>query len=411
MNRLYEKLAVLAVRRGVNVQKGQKLVIRSDVRDQAFAQLCAEEAYKAGAGSVEIDWRDQTLKRLDLEYQTVETLADISDWIHAKEEERQKRKACYLNIVSDEPGAMKQTDPEKRSAYQRAYSAKMADLQRYTAANEGQWCVLGVPSVKWAHTVFPELSEEEAFAKLEEAIFAVSRVSEDNDPIADWQKHDESLQHTAGILTEYQFEKVHFYNSLGTDLYVGLVKDHIWVGGGTETPKGVYFDPNIPTEEIFCMPDKYQTEGIVYASKPLSFNGTLIEDFNITFHNGKAVEVHAAKEEKVLQEITGSDEGSAYLGEVALVPYDSPVSKAGFLFYNTLYDENAACHLALGQCYAENLKGGLEMSDEDLQKAGGNISREHVDFMFGTADLSADGIQKDGTAVPIMRNGNIVLED
>ena len=304
---------------------------------------------------------------------------------------------------------MADVDGEKLRIANMAFYTKMADLMGYTMNNEGQWCVFGLPSVEWAKVVFPDLPEEEAFAKLEQAIFDVTRVTEDNDPIEAWTKHDEEMAAHAAKLNDYDFTQLHFTSELGTDLTVELVKDHIWVGGGCETPKGVYFDPNMPTEECFCMPLKTGTNGIVYASKPLSYEGKVIEEFWLRFENGKVVDFDAKKEKEALAQLLAFDEGSSYLGEVALVPYDSPVSKSGILFFNTLYDENAACHLALGRPYPENLKGGPVMSKEELAAHGANDSVQHEDFMFGTRGMSVDGIRADGTSVPVFRNGNFVF--
>ena len=251
----------------------------------------------------------------------------------------------------------------------------------YTMNNEGQWCILGVPSVEWARVVFPDLSDEEAFEKLGDAIFAVTRVSEDNDPIAEWEAHDKELMEHARKLNEYNFKELHFTSASGTDLTVGLVKDHIWAGG--------------------C--------GKIVASKPLSYNGKVIEDFWFRFENGKVVDFDARKEKEALKQLLEFDEGSAYLGEVALVPYDSPVSRSGILFFDTLYDENAACHLALGRPYPENIKGGEQMSKEELLAHGANDSLQHEDFMFGTADMDIDGIKEDGSVIPIFRKGNFVF--
>ena len=407
--KLYEKLAKLAVRRGVNVQKGQPLVVRADVRDHAFIEMIVKEAYEAGAGSVTVDWRDQAVTKMDYTYQSTETLADIGQWVYDREKARHEKSACYLSVISDLPGALKDVPAEKIHAYQQAYYGLMADLQKYTMNNEGQWSVIGVPSQAWAEKVFPECSGAEAFDRLEKAIFAVTRVSADNDPEAEWEVHDKDLISHAEQLNAYSFRKLHFTSELGTDLTIELVQDHIWVGGGCTTPAGVYFDPNMPTEEIFCMPLKTGVNGIVYASKPLSYNGTLIENFHLTFKDGKVIDFAAQKEQEALQNLLDFDEGSRYLGAVALVPYDSPVSQSGFLFLNTLYDENAACHLALGRPYPENLKGGTQMSDEELEAHGANSSSQHHDFMFGTALMKIDGIMADGTAVPVFRNGNFVF--
>ena len=407
--KMYEKMAELAVRRGVNIQKGQPLVLNANIRDAAFVRMCVRKAYEAGAGSVTVNWLDQELTKMDYEFQSVETLTDIPDWIYDRMKHQHDRGAAYLRILSDRPGAMKDADPAKVNAYQQAYYRKVADLQGYTMNNVGQWSLFGLPSREWASVVFPDLDEEEAFEKLGDAIFAVSRVSEDNDPLKDWEEHDAELIRHADILNEYNFKALHFTSELGTDLTVELVKDHIWAGGGCTTPAGVYFDPNLPTEEVFCMPHKYGTNGIVYASRPLSYQGKVIEDFWIRFENGKAVEFDAKKEREALKNLIEFDEGSSYLGEVALVPYDSPVSQSGILFFNTLYDENAACHLALGRPYPENLKGGTEMSDEELKAHGANDSMEHEDFMFGTEGMNVDGITEDGRKVPVFRNGTFVF--
>ncbi|MBQ6076012.1 MAG: aminopeptidase [Lachnospiraceae bacterium] len=405
----YEKLAKLAVRKGVNVQKDQPVVISACVRDAAFVRLLVKEAYEAGARYVEVNWNDVELTRLDYTYQSLETLQDVPQWLYDRRRTDNEAGACYLTVRSDAPGALDGLDPEKIHAASVAVSRKMRPLRNYTMNNEGQWCVLGLPSIEWAMKIFPDLPAQEAYDKLEEAIFAVSRVTADGDPIAAWDEHDSNLMNYGRKLTERQFTALHFTSGLGTDITVGLVKDHIWVGGGCFTPQGVYFDPNIPTEECFCMPEKTGTNGIVYASKPLSYQGRVIENFWLRFENGKVTDFGAEKEADTLRKLVEFDEGSCYLGEVALVPYDSPVSRSGILFFNTLYDENAACHLALGACYPENLKGGTEMSEEELAAHGANNSMTHCDFMFGTADMDIDGILPDGTRVPVFRKGNYVI--
>lgn len=406
---LLEKYARLAVRRGVNVQKGQPLVIRAGVDGAEFVRMCVKEAYLAGASTVTVDWRDDELTRCKYEYQTLETLQEIPDYEYQKKKYEQDHHACYLSISSAAPGNLKDIDPKKIRAYGAAYAEKMDDLDHYLMNNEGQWCVIGLPGVKWAKAVYPDLPEDEAFEKLLEAILKVSHVTRDNDPVKAWEEHDAVLIGHAKKMTDYNFEKLHFTSELGTDLYVGLVKDHIWVGGGDYTPEGVYFDPNIPTEEVFTMPEKTGVNGIVYASKPLSYNGKVIDGFWFRFKDGKIVEHGAKVEEETLTELLEFDEGSRYLGEVALVPYDSPISKMNLLFFNTLYDENAACHLAIGNPYPENLKGGNEMSPEELKAHGANSSRQHEDFMFGTKDMSVDGITYGGEVIPVFRKGNFVI--
>ena len=407
--KMYDKLAELLVKKGVNVQKDQPVIINASVRDADFVEKVVRYAYEAGAKYVSVEWGDSKISKMAYQYQSMETLSEIPQHMYDKRKCQQDGGACYISIASGKPGEMADVDGEKIRAVNMAYYSKMADLMSYTMNNEGQWTIAGVPSLEWAKVVFPDLPDDEAFEKLGDAIFAVTRVTEDNDPIADWNEHDNELIEHAKKLNEYNFEKLHFTSELGTDLYVGLVKDHIWVGGGCTTPKGVYFDPNMPTEEIFCMPLKTGTNGIVYASKPLSYNGKVIKDFWLRFEDGKVVDYDAKEEKEALSILLDFDEGSRYLGEVALVPYDSPISKSGILFFNTLYDENAACHLALGRPYPENIKGGEEMSKEELAAHGANDSMQHNDFMFGTKEMDIDGIKEDGTVVPVFRKGNFVF--
>lgn len=407
--KMYDKLAELVVKKGVNVQKDQPVIIKASVQDAAFARKVAKCAYEAGARYVSVQWHDTDLSRMAYLYETDEVLAEVPQWQYDRMKYQQDGGACYINITSDEPGAMADIDSGKLRIANQAYSAKMADLVPYTMNNVGQWTVIGVPSVAWARAVFPDLDEEEAFEKLGDAIFSVTRVTQDNDPIAEWEQHDRELLEHADRLNGFNFKKLHFTSELGTDLDVELVKGHIWVGGGCTTPKGVFFDPNMPTEECFCMPVKTGTNGIVYASKPLDYNGKLIENFWLRFEDGRVVDFDAEKGKEALSQMISFDEGASYLGEVALVPYDSPVSQSGVLFLHTLYDENAACHLALGRPYPENLEGGVDMSKEELAAHGANDSMLHEDFMIGTREMSIDGIREDGTAVPVFRHGNFVF--
>ena len=407
--KMYEKLAKLAIRKGVNLQKNQPLVIDANVRDVEFVRMCVKEAYEAGAKYVHIDWTDESIRRMKYEYQSIETLQEIPQWFYDCTKYHNDDGACYLYIDSDKPNVLEGIDDEKLNAANQAYRQKMDDLKTYTMTNKGQWCIICVPSREWASIVFPDLPIEEAYEKLGDEIFAATRVSEDNDPIKEWEDHDNELIMHAKKLNEYNFKSLHFTSELGTDLTVELVENHVWVGGGSYRPDGVYFDCNMPTEECFCMPKKTGVNGVVYASKPLSYNGKVIEDFYFKFENGRVVEFDAKKEKDALKSLLEFDEGSSYLGEVALVPYDSPISKSNILFFNTLFDENAACHLALGDSYPENVKGGVDMDEKELGSHGANSSMVHEDFMFGTKEMSIDGIQYDGTIIPIFRNGNFVF--
>lgn len=406
---LYEKLAKLAVNMGVNVQKGQPLLVKANIRDVEFVRMISKEAYEAGASNVIVDWSDEKLTRYQFQYQNLEELKNIPDWVHDKNKYLQEQRVCSLRVESDCPGGLKDLDQEKISAYSQAFSEKMHDLVDYTMKNIGQWSIVALPSQDWAELVFPKLNPKEAYDALEKAIFSASRVDENSDPEQNWREHDARLTAYAKTMTNYQFTKLHFISELGTDLEVGLVEDNIWEGGGSISASGVHFEPNIPTEEVFSMPHKDKVNGIVYASKPLSYSGKVIENFWFRFENGKVVEYGAEKEKETLDKLVHFDEGSSHLGEVALVPYNSPISQSGILFFNTLFDENAACHLALGRAYPENIKGGLTDDEESLKKRGMNTSFQHVDFMFGTKEMKVDGIQKDGTVVPVFRKGNFVI--
>ena len=406
---LLGKYASLAVNIGVAVKEDQLLVINAQVRDYKFVQMCVEEAYKAKAKKVIVNWNSSEINHLDMLNCSKETLCDIPQYLYDARKYAQDNGCCFLSIVSDIPGLLADVDSDKMRAYQIARSKKFADLMRYSMTNQGQWCVIALPNETWAKKVFPQLDEKQAVEKMWEEILKAVKVNEKDDPIKLWQDHDANLKKHCQILNNYNFKKLHFTNSLGTDLYVGLVKNHLWVGGSSETVDGTVFEPNMPTEEVFCMPDKLVTSGVVYASKPLSYSGKLIDKFSLRFENGKVVEHHAEIGEEVLTGILDSDEGSRYLGEVALISYDSPISLSNILYYETLFDENASCHLALGQSYAENVKGGTLMEEEQLNELGANSSNIHVDFMFGTRDLNVTGIKENGEEIVVFKEGNFVF--
>ena len=406
---ILRKYAALAVRSGVNVQKDQLLIINASVTNHKFVEYCVEEAYKAGAGEVIVKWDDENISHMDYEYQSQETLCDIPEWSVDRRKWEQDKHAAYLSIDSSTPGLMADIDPEKMRARRMAFMQKMKPFMAYTMNNEGQWSIVALPNPKWARKVFPDKSEDDAVRALWDAILHSVRVREDNDPVAEWQKHDDELQAHCDKLNAYQFDELHFVNGQGTDLHVGLVKDHIWVGGGCTTPEGVFFNPNMPTEECFCMPDRNNVNGTVHASKPLSYSGKVIEDFWFRFEKGEVVDYGAAKEQDTLKDLLETDDGSRHLGEVALISWDSPISNLNILFFNTLFDENASCHLALGRCYPENVEGGLEMDEDELLKVGGNNSMNHVDFMFGTSDMTVTGIKAGKEEVTIFENGNFVI--
>ena len=406
---LLRKYAKLAVCTGANVQKDQLLVITADVRDYRFVEMCVEEAYAVGAGKVMVDWSSEANTLQSYLNETKESLTDIPQWAYDKRKDAQDRGCCYLHISSATPGLLKDVDTDKIVTYQTVAGKMFEPLRTYTMANHGQWSIVALPSLSWAKKVFPDKSDDDAVKALWDAILMSVRVSEDNDPVEEWKKHNETLAKHNSLLNELNFKALNFKNSLGTDVTIELVKDHIWAGGGEESTKGVYFNPNMPTEETFTMPHKNGVNGKIVATKPLSYQGKVIDEFWLEFEDGKVVNYGANKEYDSLKSLVEYDEGSCRLGEVALISYDSPINNTGILFFNTLYDENASCHVALGAAYPMNVKGGTTMSKEELGNAGANVSMTHVDFMFGSKDMHIEGIKEDGTKVVVFDQGNFVI--
>lgn len=407
---LIKKYAQLAIRKGVNLQTGQTLLINTNVDAVEMTRACVEEAYKAGAKRVKVFYRDEYVAKAHYQYQDVETLCQVYPWEIDSRLDYFKEGACLLHLVSDIPGVLKDVDAKKISAAQLAMAKAGKELQEYTMMNKVQWSIVAVPNKEWADIVFPEYEGSAGVVdELWERILSAVHVEEENDPIQEWTDLGDSFTRRSNILNNYNFKTLHFTNSLGTDLFVDLIEHHIWAGGSEKTIHGVEFNPNMPTEEIFTMPKKTGVQGKVVASKPLDYNGTLVEDFWIEFKDGKAINFDAAKGKDTLAQLIAFDEGSCYLGEVALVPDESPISKSGILFYNTLFDENASCHLALGDAYPMNVVGGIDMSEDELKAAGANHSMTHVDFMFGNDDMKVVGIGFDGKEIPVFENGNFVF--
>ncbi len=406
---LLAKYAKLAVKQGVNVQPGQNLIINASVDAVDFVRLCVKEAYEAQAKRVVVFYNDEIKASYDYKYQKVEDLCNILPWQVDCQLDYFKEGACVLHVISEIPEVMKDVDPKKIAQVMKAHRIAKKEIREYTMTNKAQWSIVAIPNVAWAKQVFPHLDEEEAMEALWNAILHCVHVDEENDPINEWKQLQITFDKRLKIMNDYQFEQLHFTNDLGTDLYVGLVKNHIWAGGSEENEAGVLFNANMPTEEIFCMPSKYDVNGIVYASLPLNYNGVLIKDFWIKFKDGKAIDFDAKENKEALSELIHFDEGSAYLGEVALVPYDSPISQSNILFYNTLFDENASCHLAFGEAYPSCIENGLNMTSDELEANGVNTSNTHIDFMFGTKDMNIVGIKKDHSEVVIFENGNFVF--
>ncbi|MFA7589442.1 MAG: aminopeptidase [Acholeplasmataceae bacterium] len=406
---LLNKLAKLAVHVGVNVQQDQQVVVRTTTEAKELAREVVKEAYLKGAKKVHVQWSDDYVTRTGLMHMSEETLTDIHQWQIDQNRYFVEQNACFISISSPMPGLNKDVDGNKMQKAGIAVQKAMSFFQTHLMGNKAQWTIIAAPNAVWAKQVFPELSEEEAIAALWDAIFQASRVDLESDPLENWEKHNEYLEKHNRILNECNFKSLHFKNSLGTDLIVELVKNHIWAGGGETAANGTYFNPNIPTEESFTMPYKWGTQGKVVATKPLNYQGRLIEDFYLIFKDGKVVEFDAKKEKETLENLLETDEGSKYIGEIALISHDSPISNTNILFLNTLFDENASCHMALGRAYPMNIKNGLKTPIPELEKVGYNNSMVHSDFMFGSADMTITGLTHDNEEVKVFENGNFVI--
>lgn len=406
---LMDKLANLAVKVGANVQKDQVVYVNAPVEALEITRKVIKYAYEAGAKRVIVNWRDDLATRYSVEYQSLETLKDIPQFHIEKYHYLVENGGCVISIVSPIPGANKGLDSNKLQTSNVATSKAIQFYREFMMGNKSQWTIIAAANPVWAKKVFPNLDENDALEALWDAILKASRVEEKTDPIQEWQNHNQRLVDHNKILTDMQFETLHFKNSIGTDLTIKLVDNHIWAGGQEIAGNGAIFNPNIPTEENFTMPHKYGVNGKVVATTPLDYQGNLIEDFWLEFKDGKVVNYDAKKEKSSLKNLLEFDEGSSYLGEVALISYNSPISQANILFFNTLFDENASCHLALGRAYPMNIKGGNDMTAEELEKQGYNNSMAHSDFMFGSKDLDVTGTTKDGKIVQIFKDGNFVI--
>ena len=403
-----KQYARLVVRIGVNVQKGQDIVLRCPAECYEFARMIAKEGYEAGAKQVIVHFKDEQISRLTYDYADISVFETVPEWQAESLNKYAKEGACFISISGGDPEVFKGVDSNKLKANAKASDKAFEPFYKRMMASEIPWNVVAVPNKKWAMKVFPNVAEEEAMEKLWNAIFLAVRIDE-GDAVEKWNAHNALLAEKCKKLNEMQFAKLHYKNSIGTDFIVGLAKNHHWEGGSEKDENGVEFVANMPTEEVFTMPDHRIGEGTVVSALPLSFEGTLIKNFRLTFRNGRIEEFSAEEGYEALERLLNSDEGSRHLGEVALVPYESPISNMNILFYNTLFDENASCHFAFGECYPTTIQGGNAMTEEELFEAGGNHSMNHVDFMIGTSDLSIIGIKEDGTKVPVFENGNFVL--
>lgn len=396
--------AELIVRVGANIQKGQDVVISAELDQPEFIEMIVEECYKAGAAEVRVEWTHQPLKLLHVQYQSVERLGSVVGWEKQRLLYRAETLPAMIYLESADPSGLDTLDQEKwgKSVQMRWGVIKPI---RDEMENKYQWCIAAVPGKKWAKKVFPELSDTEAVEKLWEAILYTSRA--EHDGVAAWREHNADLKRRCDYLNSLSLRRLHYSSANGTDLTVGLIPEAQFLAGAEKTlGTGVVFNPNIPSEEVFISPMKGEAEGIVYSTRPLSYRGTMIENFSVRFENGRVSEVHAEKGEAALKTMVNMDEGAKMLGECALVPYDSPIRNSGIMFYNTLFDENAACHLALGDGFANCIRDYDKYTLEQCREMGINMSMIHEDFMIGSEDLDITGITENGESVQIFKNGN-----
>jgi aminopeptidase len=403
-----KKYAELAVRAGVNLQKNQLLIIHSDIQNAAFARLIQTAAYEAGASNVFIDWSDEQSTKEFYLHAADRVIDDFPDWQAARFKEWDKAGAAYIHIISENVDVFTDVSTDRISRFQKASRTKLSEYHAKIRSHKVRWCLLTVPYAAWATKVFPNQSKEEAIQSLWKLILKGSRADGEN-PIKDWESHNKAFESRKKILNESQFESLHFSNSRGTDLSVGLPKDHLYIGGGVVDEHGLPFFPNIPTEEIFTAPHKNKVNGKLAGTKPLIYGGSVIDDFYLIFKDGRITDYYAEMGQEVLQNLIETDEGSHYLGEIALVSNQSPLAQADTLFYNTLFDENTACHIGIGNASPSNLQNGMDQTEEELKAAGVNTSLLLVNVTFGSEDMKVVGINESGTEVLIMENGDFQL--
>lgn len=398
-----KEYAKLIATMGVNVQKGQDVIVMAELDQPEFVEMVVDQCYKAGARKVEVQWTHQPLTKLNVRHKSLKTLSTLEEWEVEKLRYRTKVLPCMIYLLSEDPDGLNGINQAKMS---KATQAKYKIIKpfRDEMDNKYQWTIAAVPGVKWAKKMFPNLSKHQAVEKLWEAILYTSRA--DSTPIENWKEHNKDLHDRCQYLNSLGIEKLHYSSSNGTDLTVGMIPEAQFLGGGEESLQGIYFNANIPTEECFISPKKGEAEGIVYSTKPLSYRGEVIENFFIEFKEGKAVRWGAERNEDLLTEMLNMDEGAAYLGECALVPFDSPINNSGLTFYSTLFDENACCHLAMGRGFTNTIREYEKYNLDQFKELGVNDSMIHEDFMIGSEDLNIEAICADGKKVQIFKDGN-----
>lgn len=398
------KYADIAVRIGVNIQKGQTLVVNAPITSVEFVRLIVKKAYEAGAKLVKVNWSDEVITRLQYELAADETFNQPPKWYAGEIIELVENGAAVLTVLAENPDLLTGIPHERITNAQRTRGQALAKYRQYVQSDKFSWSIVAVPSPEWAAKVFPDLDPTEQVQKLWEAIFHTVRIDQEN-PVEAWQHHLNTLLTKAAILNSKRYKKLH-YLAPGTDLTIELPEGHLWAPGDSRNEQGHTFVANMPTEEVFTAPLKTGVNGTVSSTKPLSYGGNIIDRFSITFENGRIIKVTAEQGQEALERLVAIDEGSHYLGEVALVPHQSPISESNILYYNTLFDENASNHLAIGSAYAFCIEGGKDMTQEELTEHGLNTSVTHEDFMIGSAQMDINGITEDGTEEPVFRNGN-----
>lgn len=399
-----EKYAALAVQVGVNVQKGQTLVVNAPLTAADLVRKIAQKAYEVGAKHVHVEWSDEKLTYIRYKHAPEEAFTEYPMWRAKGLEELAANGAAFLTIYSPNPDLLKDIDPKRIATDNKTRATALSNYRNYIMNDRVSWSLISAPTPEWAKKIFPDLSVDEAVEKLWNVIFETVRVNTD-DPVQAWKEHNARLEKTREYLNKKQYKQL-IFEAPGTNLTIDLPENHIWSGGAAENEKGILFNPNIPTEEVFTMPHKDGVNGVVRNTKPLNYSGTVIDNFSLTFEKGKVVDFTAEVGYETLKLLLSTDEGASRLGEVALVPHHSPISLSNLIFYNTLFDENASNHLALGRAYPTNIAGGVDMSNEELAAHGVNTSLIHEDFMIGSAEMDIDGVTQDGKREPIFRKGN-----
>lgn len=404
---MLRKYARLVVRTGINIQDKQQLLINSPLECASFARMMAEEAYEAGAINVIVDYVDEELSLIRYNKAPQESFEMAPTHVAAARQDLINNNTAFISISARDPELLKDVEPSKIATLSKTAGRTMKNVSQSLMSNEVQWCVVSIPTKGWAKKVFPNVSIEEAEAKLWDAIFSIVRADQES-PVDAWEEHLTNLKNRRAYLNEKSFKYLH-YKSEGTDLTVELPKGHIWLGGEDDTKGGVKFVANMPTEEVFTLPKKDGVNGYVSSKKPLNYGGNVIDNFKLTLKDGKIVEFTAEKGEEILKGLLDTDDGAKYLGEVALVGHNSPISNSGLVFFNTLFDENASCHFAFGKAYPSCLEGSDKMTEDELKEIGVNDSLTHVDFMIGSAELNITGETATGEKIQIFKDGNWVI--